>query len=76
MNEQIKVGDKSVVLNAEWANESPLIHASLKDGADTSNVTVQYVEPISLGMRLQHYGTKVPHSIPRKITAVSKPLIT
>lgn len=53
------MGDKAIVMNADWANESPLIHATLKIGTESSDVTVQYLEPISLGMRLQHYGTKV-----------------
>ena len=56
---QVTVGDKTATVAADWALESPLIHAELSQGSETSNVTVQYVEPIPLGFKLQHYGTKV-----------------
>ena len=57
---EVKMGEDSVTVTAEWPLDSSLIHASLGEKeAESRNVTLQYVEAIPLGFRLQHYGTKV-----------------
>ncbi|KAL2916339.1 hypothetical protein HK105_204095 [Polyrhizophydium stewartii] len=47
-----------VSIAADWALESPLIRACLTAEGVDSSVVVQYLDPLPLGFRLQHYGTK------------------
>ncbi|KAI9207721.1 carbamoyl-phosphate synthase L chain, ATP binding domain-containing protein [Polychytrium aggregatum] len=47
-------GKEPVTVNADWTLDSALINTSI-GGRD---FTMQFLEPISLGYKLQHYGTK------------------
>jgi propionyl-CoA carboxylase alpha chain len=50
---------KTLTVSADWPLESDLIHATFEQGDATSTCTVQYLNNLALGFRLQHYGTKV-----------------
>ncbi|KAJ3088438.1 hypothetical protein HK102_008735 [Quaeritorhiza haematococci] len=53
-------GQKPVVVSADWSIGTPLINAVFKEGATTPNkeLTVQYLDTLPLGMRVQFCGSK------------------
>ncbi|KAI8930326.1 carbamoyl-phosphate synthase L chain, ATP binding domain-containing protein [Entophlyctis helioformis] len=54
----VTVDGTTVAVSADWAIESPLVHANLVADGVKSAVVVQYLDSLPLGFRLQHYGTK------------------
>lgn len=47
------------MINAQWPLESSLINAQLHDpNQSKKSVTVQYLDPLPVGFRLQYMGTK------------------
>jgi propionyl-CoA carboxylase alpha chain len=47
------------IIDAHWPLESPLINAQLHvPNQPERSVTVQYLDPLPVGFRLQHMGTK------------------
>jgi len=52
-------GHPPTIINAQWPLESPLINAQLHvPNQSERSVTVQYLEPLPVGFRLQYMGTK------------------
>jgi propionyl-CoA carboxylase alpha chain len=47
----------SQVLSAAWPLETPLAHAIFKDTG--KKLTVQYLDVLPLGFKIQHLGSKV-----------------
>ncbi|CAG8445553.1 14403_t:CDS:10 [Dentiscutata heterogama] len=47
------------IISAKWPLETPLINACLRtDNQESRALTVQYIDPLPVGFRLQYVGTK------------------
>jgi propionyl-CoA carboxylase alpha chain len=55
---QVSLQGQSLDITSDWLLEDSLIHAELKQTGESKSITVQYLEPLALGFRLQFYGSK------------------
>ncbi|KAJ1938706.1 hypothetical protein FBU59_004356, partial [Linderina macrospora] len=45
-------------LSVAWDVDEPFVEVVKRDGAETTSVTLQYLDPLPLGFRVQYLGTK------------------
>ncbi|CAG8503278.1 5029_t:CDS:2 [Funneliformis mosseae] len=59
-NEHIKTENyPNALIKTDWALESPLINTHFQIADDLEKtITIQYIDPLPIGFRLQHLGTK------------------
>ncbi len=52
---EVVIGEQKVAIKFQWPVDSTLFSAQVNEHP----ITVQVVDPLPLGFRLQHYGSKV-----------------